>query len=208
MSVSCVKHPSTEMPGVNRTRSTYTRTHHSLKHGVCLVPRQAGCSVPLSLHPALAIHGLPAHSNVNPSRTWQPQTGDKTRRCAKFSIQESVQSNQVLARLRPLFLLSPLNFEIFRFISGEEAKAHHVIITSLFTFLHFLIAAFSCFSQNWNFYSVDLGPSPNTFHINRDLQRDHIRWTPGMWVSARREGGSRLVRLQWFCPSFFLTHRT
>jgi hypothetical protein len=22
------------------------------------------------------------------------------------------------------------------------------------------------------------------------------------------EGGSRLVRLQWFCPSFFLTHRT
>jgi len=23
-----------------------------------------------------------------------------------------------------------------------------------------------------------------------------------------REGGSRLVRLQWFCPGFFLTHRT
>jgi len=32
-----------------------------------------------------------------------------------------------------------------------------------------------------------------------------------MWTRKdviRREGGSRLVRLHWFCPSFFLTHRT
>jgi len=55
---------------------------------------------------------------------------------------------QHLAKLRPLFLLSPLNFEILRLISGEEAKAQHMIITTLFTFLHFLIAAISCFSQN------------------------------------------------------------
>mmetsp|Transcript_45389 Transcript_45389/g.73114 ORF Transcript_45389/g.73114 Transcript_45389/m.73114 type:complete len:102 (-) Transcript_45389:78-383(-) len=81
--------------------------HHSLKHGVCLVPRQAGCSVPLSLHPALAIHGLPAHSNVTRE---SDVTGDKRRRCAKFSIQESVhQSNAAFSKAAPT--LSALSFE-------------------------------------------------------------------------------------------------
>ena len=37
----------------------------------------------------------------------------------------------------------------------------------------------------------------------RERKRNKERGTEG-----RKEGGSRLVRLQWFCPSFLLTHRT